>query len=64
MSCKYADYFKIIEKAYHDCNILLTMDQLRDFLNKQRPHLKQLNRDHFADLRAQQDKASRELSNI
>ncbi|KAJ8421701.1 LOW QUALITY PROTEIN: hypothetical protein Cgig2_002598 [Carnegiea gigantea] len=28
-----------------------------DFLNKLRPHLKQLNRDYFADLRAQQDKA-------
>ncbi|KAJ8420385.1 hypothetical protein Cgig2_004699 [Carnegiea gigantea] len=46
------------------CDIItsFTLNQLKHFLNKLRPQLQKLHRDHYADLREQQDKARRDLN--
>ncbi|KAJ8429857.1 hypothetical protein Cgig2_023094 [Carnegiea gigantea] len=53
---------KFTGKVYNACITSFTLNQLNHFLNKLRPQLQKLHRDHYADLREQQDKARRDLN--
>ncbi|KAJ8424186.1 hypothetical protein Cgig2_033664 [Carnegiea gigantea] len=64
MWCKHENFFNIIDKTYSDSANFLTISQSLKFLNHLRPLLRQLSRDHFTDLRTQQENARRELNNV
>ncbi|KAJ8419566.1 LOW QUALITY PROTEIN: hypothetical protein Cgig2_004597 [Carnegiea gigantea] len=64
MWCQHTDFFTILGKVYNAYITSFTLNQLKHFLNKLRPQLQKLYRDHYADLREQQDKARRDLNKV
>ena len=64
MWSKHREFAKIVETAKPSSNKEKPMVQFRRFLTNMRPLLNKINKDKFADLRSQQERARVELTGI
>ena len=64
MWARHQDFGQIITSIPLPSASLPKLQQLKTYLDKLRPKLMKLNRHHFADLRAQKDKARMELTTL